>query len=282
MNLKINEIRTDRVLANTSITLSDYVINPYRGCQFGCDYCYTKNNKNLLDRTNDWGNFIDVKINSLDILKKELEQLKNKKIKILLGSTTEPFQPIEQQYKLTRAIIELLKQYNIPVIILTKSPLIIDDLELLTYSTENIIYFTYNSPEVKTLFEKETPSNQARLAVIQKILQNNIKLTVYISPYFPYISEYQQIMDDIGQIKDNKLRLNFEGYNLKMGHWLEIKAKLSKEYLDKYYQIYNNLDSYQIYWDNLKEQIMNYNAKYHFKIDFLIYPYNDYYRNEFN
>ena len=109
-NMKVNLVRTDKVLSPTSINLADYVINPYRGCEMGCAYCYSRNNKNMKSRRKDWGNFVDVKINSIEILKKELNDVENTNIKVLLGSITEIFQPVEKKYHLSEKIIKLLRE----------------------------------------------------------------------------------------------------------------------------------------------------------------------------
>ncbi len=278
--MKINIIKTDRVLSPTSINLADYVINPFRGCEFGCVYCYSKNNKNMIRRKDGWGSFVDVKINSMELLEKEIKKIKNKNIRILLGSITEIFQPAEKRFHLTEKILRFLKKENIPLIILTKSSLIKEYMDLINYSNKNTVYFTYNTGQVKKLFEKGTPDNKERLKIMKMILKNNIRLSVYISPYMPFISGHKTIMDDLSILPDKGFDLYFEGYNMQMGNWKEIKKKIPGELLVKYNKIYSNKKNYNRFWKDLRESILEYNKRFNYKIKFFNYPYNDYYRNE--
>ena len=125
-------IQTQRVLSPTQIALADCVINPYRGCSFGCSYCYSQENKNIkLSGLMTVG----VKINADSILEKELKYKKPKRV--LLGSTTECFQNLELEYKVSERILELLNSRNIPYTILTKSDLIRHYLNLVSGNKEN-------------------------------------------------------------------------------------------------------------------------------------------------
>lgn len=279
--IQVNKITTNRILSPTSINLADYVINPYRGCEFGCTYCYSKNNKNMTGRREKWGEFVDVKINSPDLFKKELNKIKDKHIRVLLGSITEVFQPVEQEFQIVREILHILKDENIPCVILTKSILIKEYLDLLTYSADNIIYITYNTAIIKKLFEKATPDYNLRLEVMNMILAKKIKLTVYISPYLPFLSDFKVIMDDLTKLSDRNFHLYFENYNLKMGNWSEIKNKIPEDILKKYFNIFSHSAHYYDYWDKIQKDILEYNKKFNYTIKFFIYPYDDYYRNEF-
>lgn len=279
-NIKINEIKTDRVLSPTSINLADYVINPYRGCAFGCDYCYTMNNKNMLSRKQEWGKFVDVKVNAVEVLKRELDTVTEKPNRVLLGSITEICQPVEQKYQLIRRILEILNKERIPCIILTKSIYIKDYMDLLTYSSDNIIYVTYNNKNIKELFELNTPSYKQRLEIMNLILDHHIKLTVYISPYFPYLSDYKLLVKDLMSLKNQNFHLYFESYNVKMGNWQKIKQKLNRNMLESYRTLFSSQRHYEEYWDNLKKDILEYNKEFQYKIKFFIYPYDDYYKND--
>ena len=273
---KINEILTEKALSPTQIDIADFVINPYRGCQYGCIYCYAKNNKNVINRVDDWGNFVDVKINFADRLKEELEL--NKPGRVLIGSVTEVFQPVEENYRITEQVLVLLKSYNIPFVLLTKSVMIQNYIDLLLYSEENEIYFTINSKIVKELFEPVAPSQQLRVQVIEKLVSAGIKVNIYISPFFPELSDYEEIFMLIKNLPEkHKIGLYFESYNIQAGTWNEISKMLDVRILKKFEQIYKTESAYYDYWNTIKQNITEFNENYGFLLKFFIYPYNNYY-----
>jgi DNA repair photolyase len=139
--MQIRLIRTERVLSPTQINIADYVINPYRGCLFGCKYCYSSVNKNTLGR--EWGSFLDVKINAPEILRKELASIRPRRV--LLGSTTECFQYSELKYNITKKILRVLNENGVPYTILTRSDVVEKYLDIIRENNENKIYFTLGS-----------------------------------------------------------------------------------------------------------------------------------------
>jgi DNA repair photolyase len=150
--MEIKIIHTQKVLSKTQISLADYVINPYQGCEFGCVYCYSQENKNLKNKN--FFQFLGVKINAPSVLEKELKI--NKPKRVLLGSTTECFLYQELKYKITQKILFLLNKHHIPYTILTKSSLIKNFLSLIRKNKDNKIFFTLNfsSDYFIKLFEK--------------------------------------------------------------------------------------------------------------------------------
>jgi DNA repair photolyase len=179
MDIKL--INTQKVLSPTQIRLADYVINPYRGCEFGCSYCYSQKNKNLKD-----GNFfscLGVKINAPAVLTKELRYTNPKRV--LLGSTTECFQYQEAKYKISEQILNLLNNFDIPYTILTKSHLIVNNVSQIEKNKNNKIYFTLNhsSDAMIRLFEKKSPAIKERLEALAQIADRKIALRVHIGPF---------------------------------------------------------------------------------------------------
>ena len=124
----IREIKAKSILNRSSI--GDYTINPYIGCQHSCRYCYADYYTKKIHHVNlDWGSYIFVKINAPSLLLKEI--IKKKKGIVYLSSLTDPYQPIEGKYKLTRKLLEILLAYKWPVIIQTKSSLVLRDLDII-------------------------------------------------------------------------------------------------------------------------------------------------------
>ena len=155
--MKITALKTQKLLCPTQINLAEFVINPYRGCEFGCKYCYCRQNKNIRARKDNWGRFLDVKTDAAKILEKELTYIGPKKI--MFGSTTECFQAKEKKLKITESILKIIKEKNIPIVILTKSDLIKEYIELINFHPENKVYFTFmfQDNKIKNLFEAKSP-----------------------------------------------------------------------------------------------------------------------------
>jgi DNA repair photolyase len=166
-----------KITKKDSLFHGDYCADPYQNCEFGCHYCDSSFEKTIY-----------VKANVVDILKKELEHIKNGRI--IIGSVHDPYQNTEKKYKLTRTILETLKQFNFPCHILTKSPLILRDIDLLS-QLECMITVSISSldDQVVRIFEPEVPSPNDRLQTVQTLRTQGITAGVALIPILPYIVE---------------------------------------------------------------------------------------------
>ncbi|MCM8786963.1 MAG: radical SAM protein [Candidatus Omnitrophica bacterium] len=248
-------IRTQKILATTQINLADYVINPYRGCEFGCLYCYSQENKNLQNPK--FFNSLGIKINAQEILEHQLYYIKPKRV--LLGSTTECFQYKELEYKITEQILLVLNKYKIPYTILTKSYLINKYLLLIKENPENKIYFTFNcaSNQIIKLLEEKSPTIEQRLETIENILEKNINLRIHIGPFIPYLDDLNKIFN----ILPKKIKeVDIELYHHKMGNFQKILQAVYKKIDDDAYfkliAVYQNPKAYLYFTQNLKEKIL--------------------------
>ncbi len=129
--MKLREIQCKSALAKCGVPGGGLSINPYIGCGHGCVYCYARFMKRFTGHTEKWGNFVDVRVNIADVLKKDLKSPKYKGKQIHIDTVTDPYQPVERKYKLMRGILEILMNYDNPVSILTKSDLVLRDIDLL-------------------------------------------------------------------------------------------------------------------------------------------------------
>src|SRR3990170_1642194 len=132
--MKIKEIKVLNALSRSKLPDCDYVINPYVGCVHGCAYCYARFMKFFSGHKEDWGEFLDIKANIAWALEDQLKRSKRsvffKKGTVFMSSVTDPYQPIEKKYGLTRQCLKLLAKYDWPVSILTKSKLVTRDIDL--------------------------------------------------------------------------------------------------------------------------------------------------------
>jgi len=129
MSLIIREIKVKSILTRSGIPGYYYCINPYVGCAHGCKYCYATFMKRYTGHTETWGNFVDVKTNAPEVLQRQLKRAIRGKV--IISSVTDAYQPIEAKYKLTRQCLEVLLQHQFPTDILTKSPLVLRDMDLI-------------------------------------------------------------------------------------------------------------------------------------------------------
>src|SRR5574341_2424391 len=114
----ISLIESRSILSKTGISGFDYVINCYRGCSFGCLHCYASFMKKFTGHKEKWGDFVDVKVNSVELLKKELKRIN--KGRVFLSSVTDPYLPIEAKFKLTRGALQCFIDTDFEISILTK------------------------------------------------------------------------------------------------------------------------------------------------------------------
>lgn len=127
-DLKIKEVQAKGIIVKTNLPGADFVINPYTGCRHSCIYCYAEFMKKYTGHDEKWGTFIDVKINAPDLIESKGKLAGEI---IFLSSVTDPYQPIEAKYQLTRKILERLVEEDVKIDILTKSALVTRDIDIL-------------------------------------------------------------------------------------------------------------------------------------------------------
>ncbi len=275
--MQVKLIQTQRVLSPTQIPLADYTINPYRGCGFGCLYCYARENKNI---KNKGFKNIGVKINSPQILKQELKSKTPKRV--LLGSTTECFQYQEKKYKITEKILNILNENNISYTILTKSHLIEDYLHLIEKNKNNKIYFTLNFPSnrIIKIFEPNSSNTEKRLKAINEIIKKKITLRIHAGPFMPYISN----LDEIIKILPKKIKeLDIEMYHKKQGNFTEILKKiefyLGRDTKEKLESVYKNKGTYSEFIEKLEGKIKALDNLKKIKTFLIVPDFNEFYNS---
>ena len=165
----------------------DFSLNPYSGCTFGCTYCYaaffTKDNAKQAN----WGHWVQVKENALQLLRKQRAQPLQDKI-IYMSSVTDPYQPVERKLGLTRQILqELLEYHQVRLVIQTRSPLVSRDIDLLSQFAQLQVNMTVttDSEQVRRVFEPSCPGNKARLEAIRTVAAAGINSCVTMTPLLP-------------------------------------------------------------------------------------------------
>lgn len=174
----------------------DQSINPYRGCEHGCIYCYARPSHAYMNLSPgiDFETKIFHKVDAANLLKKELAK-KNYQCKtIVIGANTDPYQPAESKLKITRSILEVLNEYNHPVAIITKNSLIERDMDILSeMARKNLakvaVTVTTLSTQLKIILEPRTTSPRARIKTIRKLTEHGIPVRVMAAPMIPMIND---------------------------------------------------------------------------------------------
>lgn len=181
-----SELEAKSALNPSRIPGMKYTLNPYRGCAHGCVYCYLRVMPSAAgSRGRKWGSYVDAKTNVARVLLRELRR--RKKGKVMLSSATDPYQPIEKKFRLTRTCLELLADARFPVSVLTKSALVARDLDLLQQiETLSVgITITTDSEEVRKIMEPGASPVEERLAALQALEAAGLEPHVFIGPVLP-------------------------------------------------------------------------------------------------
>ena len=170
----------------------DYTINPYRGCLFGCSYCYASKfiHEDPTKRA-EWGHWIEVKKNAVDALQRESHKLCGKTI--FFSSATDPYQPIERRLGLTRALLEvLLFAFPARLHLQTRSPHVVRDTDLFLRFGDALsvgISVPTDSDVVRKAFEPRAPSIARRLQAARELKGAGVRTTASVAPLLPCTPE---------------------------------------------------------------------------------------------
>jgi DNA repair photolyase len=174
----------------------EWTINPYRGCEFACKYCYARYTHEFMEMRDgvDFEQKIYVKQHAANLLRQELRRVKPGE-QIAIGTATDPYQPAERHFEVTRGILEELARHEgLELGIITKGNLILRDMDLLTQIgqknrlTANVTITTLNV-ELARILEPRAPRPDLRMETVRKLSQAGIRTGVSCSPVIPGITD---------------------------------------------------------------------------------------------
>jgi DNA repair photolyase len=180
----------------------DWTINPYRGCEFACAYCYARDTHSFfeLGPSEDFETKIFVKRRAADGLRRQLVKHDLSGQTIAIGTATDPYQPAEKQFEITRAILEVFEEVEgLSLWITTKSPLILRDLELLErldrrHSIEVHVTITTVDSALARRIEVQAPDPKARLHTVERLAEAGIGVRVNCMPLMPGINDDEEVL----------------------------------------------------------------------------------------
>ncbi len=181
-----------------------WTINPYRGCEFACKYCYARYTHEFMEMRNglDFEKKIFVKQNTANLLRSELRQVKPGE-EIAIGTATDPYQPAERRYEVTRGILEEFSRHSgLEISIVTKSDLVLRDLELLReVARSNRLFVNLTITTLKTalarLLEPRAPRPDLRIETVRKLSDSGIEAGVICAPVVPGITDSPRDLENL-------------------------------------------------------------------------------------
>lgn len=204
----IREIQTKNPLTKSDLPVSDYSLNPYVGCEHGCKYCYACFMKRFTGHEEPWGEFLDVKY-----WKPLIHPERYAGKEVFLGSVTDPYQPAEEKYRRTRAVLEELRGSGVKLSIATKSDLVLRDLDLIQSFPEARVSWSINTLDERFKDDMDKAvSIERRLAAMKAFHDAGVRTTCFISPIFPGITDVPAI---IQRAKDDCNLIWLENLNLR-------------------------------------------------------------------
>ena len=251
----INEIETGNILSKSNLPVCEYSVNPYVGCTHACKYCYASFMKRFTGHTEQWGTFLDVK-HWKEI--KNPEKYKGKEL--FIGSVTDHYNPQEEKYRRTRALLEQLKGSGAKLSIATKSDLILRDLDLIKTFPNARVSWSINTLDENFRADMDNAvSIERRLAAMKAFYLAGVRTTCFISPIFPGITDIKAI---IRRAMSQCNLIWLENLNLRGGYKNVIMEYIQEKYaqlLPLYHEIYDCKN--RSYWTMLDKELKAYAAE---------------------
>lgn len=227
MNPIIKGIEVKSVLTKSNLPVADFSVNPYVGCAHACRYCYASFMKRFTNHSEPWGSFVDIK---------NWKAIKNPQKyagkEAFIGSVTDPYQPCEEKYCRTRALLEELQGSGMKISIATKSDLVLRDLDLIKTFPNARVSFSINTLDENFRSQMDCAvSIERRLNAMKTLYDNGIQTTCFVSPIFPAITDVKAIIE---RAKDRCNLIWLENLNLRGDY----KSKI----LDWVYATHSELD----------------------------------------
>lgn len=259
MNITEREITVKDLVTKSNLPASDYVINPYVGCPHACKYCYACFMKRFTNHSEEWGDFIDIKLCDKPISSKKLQGKS-----VFLSSVTDCYNPFEEKYRNTRGILEQLVSIDCELCISTKSHLILRDIDLLKQCKNLKVSVSINTLDEQFRKDMDNASSiSERLEVLRILHTNGIYSVLFMSPIFPKITDFKAIVDNSKDFVDEYW---FENLNLR-GSYKQTILNYINNFYPQFMELYNDIyiNGNMEYWNELAIEIERYCNKHSIK-----------------
>ena len=230
-------------------------LNPYTGCEHRCAFCYVRAFELRADRPSDdrYGRTVRVKVNVAEVLRGELSRRSWRKETVVIGAATDPYQPAEGRFRLTRQCLHTLRDFSNPTAMITRGPMVVRDLDVLTDLARRAdLHITFSIPTVDDDVWRKTEPGTAhprqRLGAIEKLVSAGIDVGVGMAPILPGLSDRPEQLEAVVKaaraagatglwagmlhLKDGTREHFMAVLNR---HWPELVPRYEKAYLDRAY-----------------------------------------------
>lgn len=249
--VKVNICSHRPVLQPCALEGYCFQLDPYIGCEHHCYYCYALN-----EAETDWDSEIQIHQDIRTQLGNEIATIDIQPIYI--GWNSDAYQPVEADYQQTRQVLELLAERRFPVCVLTKSDLVVRDMNLFKRMSGSSvgISMAFQYDHDRKLFEADTQSNRKRLEALRKLHEEGIKTYTLICPVMPFITDVGELISQVEPYSDTIwiYALSFDRYEDR--NWQSMRQILQEHYPDmvkKYKEIAFNSD--HTYWTRLRSEL---------------------------
>ncbi len=185
----VREVLVDRVLIPEG--KRHYYINPYVGCMIGCPFCYVIDRADFSRRLEGlpqvaWGHYVDVKVNAAEVLRRETQTVRSGIVR-LSPILTDPYQPVERHYRITRQCLEVLVETDLAPVVLTRAPRIVDDIELFKRFARAAVGFSIPTDvdEYRQIFEPGADPIEDRLEALRAFHAAGVRTFAVVQPVLP-------------------------------------------------------------------------------------------------
>ena len=203
-NASVEAISASNILTRATGFMSEYdfTLNPYSGCSFGCTYCYAASFTATEELRDTWGEWVKVKANARQLLSSMHKPSSINGKRIYMSSVTDPYQPAERKLEVTRGVLSFLAEYSPKLVVQTRSPDVLRDLDLFHKIEENggrvqvNMTVTTDDEDVRKVFEPQCPSNGVRLRTISAVAMQGVETCITLTPLL-YVKNHDAFVDSL-------------------------------------------------------------------------------------
>lgn len=249
--MKVKTCEKQSILNPCTLENINYQVDPYTGCEHYCYYCYALNQAQT-----DWRKEICIQNDIIGHLEAQLTGVLPQTI--YMGWQTDPYQPCEAQYRQTRQVLELLSEKGFSASILTKSALVLRDMDLLQNMASAAVSLSlaFNDDRTRRVFEANTMDNEKRIDALYQLKEAGIRTGALLCPVIPYITDAVELIDLLTPCTDVIWIYGLSVNDRSDRNWMNIKTILNHQFPDLLDRIESAVFSKEHpYWAQLRNDL---------------------------